>query len=713
MKKVLASILVAAFVICALSIGVFAVEPVDNVEYGDPDSDPKVIASYTGMDFCNENNLWAQYDEESGTWSSVDSYIIGFKAGEYCDVEDPMIHYVYWDGEEYTFKIIDENDPWYAEARESYDSDEDLVFDKMIDGYENIQETPYMSALFSNYVKHLDWSLSEDGEYITLKVKDGSSVPAIGFQLFSDGPRIELGRETDGKPEYMAIRLRNKSSAGAFQLAWATISTGGGDKLVNRVYTDYNGDDYKSNYGEWVTYIFSVSDANAEMNYENNPGGAWTSRISHLGIFPFGNGKTDGTGAYKGAEMDIDYIVFGSKEFCENYKSKLQEKEESVASIELISAPTKTTYYVGENISLEGLQIRATYTDGSTETITDCNVDYINTEANPSAVVTLKYGTKTTPLTYNVEFIGITKVEIVEAAEKTTFDANELKNGLTDDLIKGLKVRLTYADGATTEETVSVRGEKLSISGLSAGNQVITINYYGTTTSYTVFVTNVESIKIADVDKQVHYGDELTLEDLQITCVYNDEEKTEKSIKDAGLEDYIESIKVDTLKTGASTVTVRIVNSALGIDVSGTGNITVIAPSELVIKTEPTKTTYDPDETIDLSGIELVYKYDDGVEATLNVAVSANKDTISIDGVTVVPDYDFGTPGTAEVKLTVGEYTTSFTATVNEAVATKAPTSTTEPGKKSGCGSAIGIGAVAVIICATGAGVVLCKKKEN
>ena len=57
MKKVLASILVAAFVICALSIGIFAEDRPDNVNLGDKDSDPKVIASYSALDFNETNKI--------------------------------------------------------------------------------------------------------------------------------------------------------------------------------------------------------------------------------------------------------------------------------------------------------------------------------------------------------------------------------------------------------------------------------------------------------------------------------------------------------------------------------------------------------------------------------------------------------------------------------------------------------------------------------
>lgn len=675
MKKVLSIVLAVTFVLCVLSVTAFA------------DDYPKTITkedtmiSFTGLDFNKWNNIWAKYDEEEGKWVSS-----GLQ-GQYYTSGDTEFYAAYsYDEDAYYV--------WKNDELVKYSSDDfyaDPVYGSASYGANNV----YLSELggAANYLKHLDWSLSEDGEYITLKANDSNTTPGIFLTTDEEALYLPLGEESKGKAEYVSIRYRNKSSATTSTFGFVTNNTNGGRSFMERSSTNF---EIEANTGDWVTKTFSMYEANSAMGHsDNGTGSAWGANLTTFIIFPFGHNITDGTGSYQSAEMDIDYIVIGSKEFCENYKSELQKREESVKSIELISAPTKTSYYVGDTVDLDGLQIKATYNDGTTEIINDCSATYDFTVENESAVVTLKYGTNATPITYNVKVTGISNVEITSPAEKTVYDVASVANGMTSSLISGLKIKVTYKDGTTSDEFTPYY-KNVTISGTEAGDQVVTINYYGTEVTYAATVITVTDIKVADLEKAVYYNDKIEKGDLTITCVYSNGD--EKSLSDSGFADNLTDPVYDTTKFGDIEVSVSLVVDAYEINVTGKAKATVAAPEKLIVQSLPTKTTYSPDESLNTDGLVVEYVYADGKEAAV-----LEKDYTT--------RYDFSTPGTKTVTVRAGGLTTTFDVTVEGTVVTPTKSSSSN-NQGGGCGSFIGVGAIAVIACAAAAGVVLCKKKE-
>ena len=370
--------------------------------------------------------------------------------------------------------------------------------------------------------------------------------------------------------------------------------------------------------------------------------------------------------------------------------------EESVSSIELVSAPTKKDYYVGDTVDLDGLKIKATYTDGTTDIITDCSATYDFTSANDSAVVTLKYGANVTPITYNVKVTGISNVEITSPANKTTYDVSSLANGMTASLIDGLKIKVTYTDGHESDEFTPYY-KNVTISGTEAGDQQVTVNYYGTTVTYAATVISITDIKVDDIEKELHYNDTITKNDLKVTCVYSD--GSEKSLSDSGFTDNLTDPVFDTTKFGEIEISVSLVVDAYGINATGKAKATVATPESLIIQSAPNKTTYSPDESLNTDGLVVEFVYADGTEA-----VVLDKD--------MTARYDFSTPGTKTVTIRANGLTATFDVTV-EGTAVSTKESTKKPTESGGCGSFIGFGAIAVIACAAAAGVVVCKKKEN
>lgn len=677
MKKVLATILAVMFVLGSLSIVAFAGEyPKTITREGD-------MISFTGLDFNQKNNIWAKYDDAEGKWVST-----GLQ-GQYYTADDGSEFYAAYSFADDVYYVW-ENDKFVKyEADDFYDNS---VYGSAAYRANNV----YLSELggADSYLKHLDWSLSEDGEYITLRANDSSATPGIFLTTDEEAQYLPIGEESKGKAEFVSIRYRNKSSATTATFGFVTNNTNGGRSFMERSSTNFT---IEPNTGDWVTKTFSMYEANSAMGHEqNNNGSAWGSNLTTFIIFPFGHNIDDGTGSYETAEMDIDYIVIGSEEFCKNYKSELQALEESVSSIELVSAPTKKDYYVGDTVDLEGLKIKATYTDGSTDTITDCSATYDFTSENDNAVVTLKYGANVTPITYNVKVTGISKVEITSPAKNTTYDVSSLANGMTASLIDGLKIKVTYNDGHESDEFTPYY-KNVSISGTEAGDQQVTINYYGTTVTYAATVISITDIKVDDLTKEVYYNDAISKDDLTITCVYSD--GSEKSLKDSGFADNLTDPVFDTTKFGEIEISVSLVVEAYDINVTGKAKATVATPEKLIVQSLPNKTTYSPDESLNTEGMVVEFVYADGKEAAV-----LDKDYTT--------RYDFSTPGTKTVTVRANGLTATFDVTVEgSAVSTKETTK--KPTESSGCGSFIGFGAIAVIACAAAAGVVVCKKKEN
>ncbi|MBO4353417.1 MAG: bacterial Ig-like domain-containing protein, partial [Clostridia bacterium] len=218
-------------------------------------------------------------------------------------------------------------------------------------------------------------------------------------------------------------------------------------------------------------------------------------------------------------------------------------------------------------------------------------------------------------------------------------------------------------------------------------------------------VTTVESLKIDDIEKAIYYGDEITAADLSITCVYSDGE--EVALADSGFADQLGELVYDTTVFGDIDVAVTLTVSAYDIEVTGTAKATVIAPNGLKVVKVPDKTTYQVDDQLDTTGLEVAYDYGTEVEARV------------IDNSKLTFRANLSEPGKATVKVSDGTYNTSFDITVEGTVATTSTTSTTSTTattastSSGGCGSMIGIGAIAVIACISVAGAAIIRKKED
>ncbi|MBQ9747575.1 MAG: bacterial Ig-like domain-containing protein [Clostridia bacterium] len=667
MKKLLALLLAALFVLGTASMIVLAEAP-HPIE-----RDEKNIIKMNWLDFNPEANaLWAEQGAD-GKWSAT----IGYN-----DFSAP------------------ENE------------DGDII-------------GAYLRADYSTCATNTEWSFVDGGEVLRLQVTGDTTTP--GFYFILDEYHyniIPVGSESSDNPkaEYMKIRVKNYSTANRFTFAWTSASTNQYrfmGKTISDLKIDNNGKEYQSVSGEWQTYIVNMNTLNLNTNYEEllptdidgNLVSTWGGNLEAILLFPFGYDVTDGTGAYPGAMIDIDYVVLGSLDYVTNYKSDLEIKEESITKLELVSEPTKKNYYVGESLDLEGLQLKATYKDGTTEMLST-NPSYTANleEGGTNTPVKLTFGTQS--VNYNINVTGVSSIEVAEKPADTTYEVAEVADGFTAD---GFTFKVNYADGtSTTFPSSSVRcysNDTLT----TAGTKAMIANFYGIETNFDIDVVNVTDIEVTPNASSIRYKDTLTSDNTSVTFVYNDGTKIASG--DSAIElEY--TFELDTKTAGEAILKTTATNATYGINIVKETPVTIETPTGMTVSTKPLKVDgYQPGDQFDKTGLAVSLVYEDGKKIVLDESdytVRANLTNPGSANVSIKCSIEGLEDLKLDERLTVtveGEVEPSDNTT---------PANTTRPGrdndkKDDGNGMIIVIVIVVIVVVAAAAAVVLVvlKKKKK
>ncbi|KUO79036.1 MAG: hypothetical protein APF81_23305 [Desulfosporosinus sp. BRH_c37] len=161
-------------------------------------------------------------------------------------------------------------------------------------------------------------------------------------------------------------------------------------------------------------------------------------------------------------------------------------------SIAITTPATKQRYKVGEPLDLSGLVVTGTNMDESTqiEPVTEANVTGFDSKAPAaSQTLTITIGGKTTSYT-----IVITKGDLKSIAITTPATKLMYKVGETLDL-SGLVVTGTNIDDSTQIEPVTAADVTGFDSKAPAASQTLTITIGGKTTSYTIKVVELDTVK--------------------------------------------------------------------------------------------------------------------------------------------------------------------------------------------------------------------------
>ncbi|MBR6743805.1 MAG: bacterial Ig-like domain-containing protein, partial [Clostridia bacterium] len=529
------------------------------------------------LDFNKEtNDLWAQYNTETGKWEGK----------------------LAWG--QYEYQPMGEN---------------------------NKPSSPVLHA-YSSYSAHR-WSLIEDGEVLHFESTDASIYPGIAFTLdMAQDNVFPIGRETSNpaKAEYAKIRVRNHSVCDQITFGFVLQNTNNG-KFVQATITelteDATGKKYESS-GEWQTYTFSMYDVNMNTNYSDliydpenekiDPFSRWGGNLYELLIFPFGYDVTDGSGNYPGAAMDIDYMVVGSRSYVDGYQSALEIKEGNIQSLELVQAPTKNTYRVGEALDLDGLQLKAIYKDGTEETLTTASAS-VSTFEEVVSSVTLKFGKES--VSFPVTVADIEGIEIQKTPDDTVFEVAELADGFVSD---GYQIKVKYTDGTSKFSDITPSAEngaelanasfKFVGDFTSAGTKTVTAYYFGKSVTFDITTVQATDVEIT-ASKTYRYNSKPNFDnDFAVTIVFSDGSKVAKA--DASLELTVASFECDVKTPGTVKAKVVLTNDEYGLSFTKEVDVTVETPTGVEVTKEPKKTEYKPGETFSAAGLQVSLVYADG-----------------------------------------------------------------------------------------------------
>ena len=171
--------------------------------------------------------------------------------------------------------------------------------------------------------------------------------------------------------------------------------------------------------------------------------------------------------------------------------------EVTLSKIAITKEPAKTDYYVGDTFDPQGMVVTATYSDGTTKTVTDYTYAPIDKLILNDKQITVTYQTKTATQAITVTEkpapVTLSKIEITKKPAKTTYYVGDVFDP------QGIVVTATYSDGSTaavTDYTYEPQG------ALSLGDDKITVTYKTKTTTQAITVGEkpAESAELSKIE---------------------------------------------------------------------------------------------------------------------------------------------------------------------------------------------------------------------
>jgi hypothetical protein len=375
----------------------------------------------------------------------------------------------------------------------------------------------------------------------------------------------------------------------------------------------------------------------------------------------------------------------------------------------------KQSYRLGETLNLDGLKLDISYIpdkEGNPvypgATVTGDSVSAVYSFDKPideetgepikadswTSKVSLKYGDRT--LTYDVTVYDIKSIEFKYETDVETDVSNKVYDKI-DILLKGFTptglsvlIKHTEIDPSTGKEWETIKtmdeveligtefAEEVALSEGGYYEYLVTVNYYGHVLYLPVKIIDVVDLEIIPVESKagaIYYGTDLNTAERKVThgegdaaktytvkdyfdvkCVYTN--GTKKEFEKTGLPSDNLSISGNT-KTNGGTInaTVKLSNTAYGINLSKDIAVTVQTPIDITV-TFNGKKTFDVDDILGRNRFNVKYKYADGT----SVSVDAEDPNL-------VFKYDTSTPGTdIEGSLEInGKKEATFKFGVNEA----------------------------------------------
>jgi len=309
----------------------------------------------------------------------------------------------------------------------------------------------------------------------------------------------------------------------------------------------------------------------------------------------------------------------------------LYAKWEGPVSIEVTKQPNKTTYGTGDTLDISGIEVTATYSNGSTAPIVVTEADITgfdsSTAGDKNLIVT--YGALTAPFIITV--MDVTLITISNQPDKIVY-----KIGETLDLT-GLIVTAIY--GSTTGTATITAANITGFDTNTVGSQILTITYGGKTAMFTVTVIALTNIEVTQMPEKTTYkiGELFDTTGMVVTATYSD-----------GSTETVPNTAVNIAGFDSTTVGQKILFAVYG---GQTAQFTVyiVELSSIAITRQPDKTIYIIGQQLDITGIEVTGTYSDNITTGI-VAVTAED----------ISGFDSETTGYQTLTITYGGKTVTF-----------------------------------------------------
>ena len=316
----------------------------------------------------------------------------------------------------------------------------------------------------------------------------------------------------------------------------------------------------------------------------------------------------------------------------------------TLIGISITNMPTKTVYFTGDSIELNGLVITAAYSNGSSNTVTGYTINPVNGAIlNNAGITTVQVSytengvTRNTSFNVTVNIPTLTGISVTNLPTKTIYITGETLN------LSGLVINAFYNNGSskpvTTYTTTPVNGLVLS----NAGTTIVQVSYAENgvtmTANFNVNVTvnavTLTDISVTNVPTKTTYfvGEALNLNGLVISANYSNGSSNTVT-------GYTTNPANGIVLSSVGFITVQVSYTEGGVVRTTTFNVTVnaVTLSSISVTNIPTKTTYFVGETLNLNGLIITANYSNGSLSTVTGYTTnpANDAVLNNAGTTIV-----------------------------------------------------------------------------
>ncbi|WP_416147488.1 bacterial Ig-like domain-containing protein [Salipaludibacillus sp. HK11] len=206
----------------------------------------------------------------------------------------------------------------------------------------------------------------------------------------------------------------------------------------------------------------------------------------------------------------------------------------TVADLQVDATDMKTSYLVGEDLDLTGLNVTAVFSDGSEQVLSEG--DYIVTGFDSSEVgentITLNYNGKTATVVLDIESLDVTDLQIKYFPAKTDYYKGDTFDPQGFVVIAEYNHGFAFAELTEDLYRFSIAGEDVTDEGFifeNGGPETVTVRSTETedvTTTFTIVVkeANLTEIELRRAPTKTLYflGDELDLSGMSVYAIYSD-----------------------------------------------------------------------------------------------------------------------------------------------------------------------------------------------